>query len=52
MGEEVVVKFQSDYDRMAQFVDLIVHIDGVTGSSPNATTTRKPLNNKVFSFSL
>ena len=29
----------SEYGRMAQLVEHIVHIDGVTGSSPVATTT-------------
>ena len=28
----------SDFGRMAQLVEHIVHIDGVTGSSPVATT--------------
>ena len=28
---------------MAQSVEHIVHIDGVVGSSPTVTTTRKPL---------
>ena len=28
----------SEYGRMAQLVEHIVHIDGVTGSSPVATT--------------
>ena len=28
------------FDVMAQLVEHIVHIDGVTGSSPVATTTR------------
>lgn len=28
----------SSYGRMAQLVEHIVHIDGVTGSSPVATT--------------
>ena len=35
---------------MAQLVEHIVHIDGVTGSSPVATTT-KPSNCKVRGFS-
>ena len=34
-------KVLADYHgRMAQLVEHIVHIDGVTGSSPVATTTR------------
>ena len=37
---------------MAQLVEHIVHIDGVTGSSPVATTTRKPLIFKGFSFAV
>ena len=37
------------HGRMAQLVEHIVHIDGVTGSSPVATTmTRKPLKIKGF----
>ena len=30
----------SEYGRMAQLVEHIVHIDGVTGSSPVATTMK------------
>ena len=37
----------SSYGRMAQLVEHIVHIDGVTGSSPVATTT-KPRRHKAF----
>ena len=33
-------KQRSELGRMAQLVEHIVHIDGVTGSSPVATTTR------------
>ena len=35
---------------MAQSVEHIVHIDGVVGSSPTVTTTRKPLQIKDFHF--
>ena len=38
---------QFHYGRMAQLVEHIVHIDGVTGSSPVATTT-KPRRHKAF----
>ena len=34
---------------MAQLVEHIVHIDGVTGSSP-VVTTRNPLRRKGFHF--
>ncbi len=34
--------------RMAQLVEHIVHIDGVTGSSPVATTQQKPLKRPRF----
>ena len=33
------IKQSSELGRMAQLVEHIVHIDGVTGSSPVATTT-------------
>ena len=35
---------------MAQLVEHIVHIDGVTGSSPVATTTRTLVNQGFFHF--
>ena len=35
-------KQRSELGRMAQLVEHIVHIDGVTGSSPVATTTKEP----------
>ncbi len=34
--------------RMAQLVEHIVHIDGVTGSSPVATTIVRPLVGRIF----
>lgn len=37
--------------RMAQLVEHIVHIDGVTGSSPVATTTRLAGRNVCQAFS-
>ena len=40
MGCAGCTKIGSKFGRMAQLVEHIVHIDGVTGSSPVATTTR------------
>ena len=40
----------SDFGRMAQLVEHIVHIDGVTGSSPVATTTSSVRNDRGFLF--
>ena len=42
---------QFHYGRMAQLVEHIVHIDGVTGSSPVATTTRLAGRNVCQAFS-
>ena len=41
----------SSHGRMAQLVEHIVHIDGVTGSSPVATTTRLAGRNVCQAFS-
>ena len=38
------------YGRMAQLVEHIVHIDGVTGSSPVATTPKVLVNQGLFHF--
>ena len=49
MINDVVGRRCTTNGRMAQLVEHIVHIDGVTGSSPVATTTtRKPLKIKGF----
>ena len=40
MINDVVGRRCTTNGRMAQLVEHIVHIDGVTGSSPVATTTR------------
>ena len=51
MRYNIFVRFDK-YGRMAQLVEHIVHIDGVTGSSPVATTTRLAGRNvcQVFSY--
>jgi hypothetical protein len=38
------------FDNLTDGPEHIVHIDGVTGSSPVQTTTRKPLKNQGFFF--
>ena len=43
-------KSDNIYGRMAQLVEHIVHIDGVTGSSPVATTPRTLVNQGFFHF--
>ena len=52
MINDVVGRRCTTNGRMAQLVEHIVHIDGVTGSSPVATTTsRKPLKSRASGFS-
>ena len=49
----VASKLATIHGRMAQLVEHIVHIDGVTGSSPVATTSRALVNitfSRVFIF--
>ena len=41
MINDVVGRRCTTNGRMAQLVEHIVHIDGVTGSSPVATTTKE-----------
>ena len=52
MINDVVGRRCTTNGRMAQLVEHIVHIDGVTGSSPVATTTRLAGRNvcQVFSY--
>ena len=50
MGCAGCTKIGSKFGRMAQLVEHIVHIDGVTGSSPVATTTRTLVNQGFFLF--
>ena len=48
--KNAIIKESAKYGRMAQLVEHIVHIDGVTGSSPVATTFKVRRFSNFFDY--